>query len=114
MASFPKPHTFRCARLRELINTLGARRELACMDCGANDGTVVAAHSNYGKGGAIKASDSSLCALCFTCHSRLDQPGLDARPKAERREYEARMNLATLRHLLERGFLIVTFKPTEA
>lgn len=46
------------------------------MACGMADGTVVAAHSNqsiHGKGRGVKASDQFVAALCFRCHSELDQ-----------------------------------------
>lgn len=55
---------------------LEAVRELPCMHCGAQDGTVVAAHSNQlrdGKGRGIKAHDFRIAALCFKCHYELDQ-----------------------------------------
>lgn len=47
-----------------------------CMNCGAEDGTVVAAHSNlsrHGKGKSIKAHDCFIAFLCHRCHSWLDQ-----------------------------------------
>ena len=55
---------------------LRAVREAPCMMCGAQDGTVVAAHSNQlrdGKGRSIKAHDYRVAALCFRCHSEIDQ-----------------------------------------
>jgi len=55
---------------------LEAVREAPCMHCGAQNGTVVAAHSNQlrdGKGRSIKAHDYRIAALCFTCHYELDQ-----------------------------------------
>lgn len=55
---------------------LEAARLLPCQHCGANNGTIVAAHSNQlrdGKGKGIKAHDYRIAALCFTCHSDLDQ-----------------------------------------
>jgi hypothetical protein len=55
---------------------LQACRNLPCQHCGAEDGTVVSAHSNmsiHGKGRGIKASDEYVAALCFTCHANLDQ-----------------------------------------
>ena len=55
---------------------LQACRSLPCQHCGAEDGTVVAAHSNegiHGKGRGIKASDEFIAALCFTCHANIDQ-----------------------------------------
>ncbi len=55
---------------------LEAVREAPCMNCGAQDGTVCAAHSNQlrdGKGRGIKAHDYRIAALCYRCHSDLDQ-----------------------------------------
>ena len=51
-------------------------RQSPCQCCGSQNGTVVAAHSNQlrdGKGKGIKASDFRIAALCFRCHSDLDQ-----------------------------------------
>lgn len=66
----PKYHYVRSKQL------LRACREIPCQHCGAQDGTVCAAHSNqsiHGKGRGIKASDVFVASLCFTCHSNLDQ-----------------------------------------
>ena len=55
---------------------LEAVRASPCQHCGRMDGTVVAAHSNQsrdGKGRSLKAHDYRIAALCFTCHSELDQ-----------------------------------------
>ena len=55
---------------------LEAVREAPCMHCGIQDGTVVAAHSNQlrdGKGKSLKAHDFRIAALCYRCHSELDQ-----------------------------------------
>ncbi len=107
MSAYPKPRTFRSGRLLEIVNMLGAQNDIPCAcGCGIEDGTVVAAHGNYGKGGAIKASDATVIALRFACHSKLDQPGQDARSKPERRAFEAEANLRTLRWLIERGYLV--------
>jgi hypothetical protein len=40
-----------------------------------DDGTVIAAHTNWGsgKGRGIKADDNMIASLCFNCHSKLDQ-----------------------------------------
>jgi hypothetical protein len=51
-------------------------RDAPCMICGKEDGTVVAAHSNQGrdgKGRSLKANDYRIAALCFTCHTEIDQ-----------------------------------------
>lgn len=61
---------YRNKKLLEIV------RQSPCQNCGAQDGTVVAAHSNQlrdGKGRGIKASDFRIAALCFRCHSELDQ-----------------------------------------
>lgn len=55
---------------------LAACREIPCQHCCAMDGTVCAAHSNWqehGKGGAQKADDNRVAALCGRCHGDLDQ-----------------------------------------
>ena len=54
---------------------LEAAREIPCQWCGADDGTVVAAHGNWGhgKGRGIKADDNQIASLCFFCHTELDQ-----------------------------------------
>jgi hypothetical protein len=51
-------------------------RRSPCQVCGREDGTVVAAHSNQlrdGKGRGLKAHDHRIAAMCFVCHSNLDQ-----------------------------------------
>jgi len=66
---FPK-HDY--VRSKELLRNA---REIPCQHCGADDGTVVAAHTNWGggKGRGIKADDNLIASLCFTCHSMIDQ-----------------------------------------
>lgn len=66
---FPKHDYVRSKKLLE------AAREIPCQHCGADDGTVVAAHTNWGggKGRGIKADDNLIASLCFHCHSQLDQ-----------------------------------------
>lgn len=66
---FPKHKYIRSKKLLE------AARQIPCQHCGADDGTVVAAHTNWGggKGRGIKADDNLIASLCFTCHSQLDQ-----------------------------------------
>lgn len=70
MLSFPKRSYVDSKALRE------AYREIPCQHCGADDGTVVCAHSNWsmhGKGMALKASDDCAASLCWICHHQLDQ-----------------------------------------
>lgn len=69
-----------------------------CWGCGKeNDGTIVAAHSNQlrdEKGKGIKAHDFRIAALCFACHSGLDQ-GKDM-TKEERIELWEEAHRATI------------------
>ena len=61
---------YRNKKLLEIV------RQSPCQHCGSQDGTVCAAHSNQmrdGKGKGIKAHDYRIAALCFRCHSELDQ-----------------------------------------
>jgi hypothetical protein len=47
----------------------------ACVSCGANDGTIVWAHSNsqrHGKGTGTKAHDLFGAYLCYECHQKYD------------------------------------------
>ena len=51
-------------------------KDQACVMCGTQDRTIVAAHSNlleHGKGRSIKADDSMTAWLCYRCHSDYDQ-----------------------------------------
>lgn len=53
----------------------------ACVNCRAEDGSVVAAHANrskLGKGAGQKGHDIFHAHLCFKCHTWLDQgTGMD-------------------------------------
>jgi hypothetical protein len=54
--------------------TQSAKHE-SCVSCGADDGTIVWAHSNsqkHGKGMGIKAHDLFGCYLCHECHRVFD------------------------------------------
>lgn len=58
------------------VRMITAVRDAPCQHCGAQDGTVVAAHSNQvrdGKGRGLKAHDYRIAALCFNCHFEIDQ-----------------------------------------
>lgn len=98
LIGIPKPHTFRSEKLRRAIATL------PCQACG-REGMTQAAHANQGKGGAIKASDARVAALCVTCHTELDQGG--TMTKVDRRAYEDEMVLKTYIALMENGKLEV-------
>lgn len=52
----------------------------SCVSCGADDGTIVWAHSNmqkHGKGMGIKAHDLFGCYLCHRCHLDFDRTPLE-------------------------------------
>lgn len=87
---------------------LKACRELACQHCGANNGTVVAAHSNQlrdGKGRGLKAHDYRVAALCYTCHMELDQGS--SMSKAERVEMWEEAHRKTIGQLFEQELVKV-------
>ena len=95
MNSYPKAQRTDSVKLRKAVAAL------PCMNCG-REGRTQAAHCNQGKGMAMKTSDSTLAALCVECHAHLDSGGIE---REERREYEAAMNLKTLRALIDNGTL---------
>jgi hypothetical protein len=85
---------------------LKAARDAPCQMCGAQDGTVVAAHSNQlrdGKGRGIKAHDYRIASLCYTCHVEVDQGS--SMSKAERREAWEQAHRATIGWLFENGVI---------
>ncbi len=60
-------------RNRKLLDLAKGQR---CVMCSADDGTVVAAHSNlleHDKGMGNKAHDGMTAWLCMRCHSEYDQ-----------------------------------------
>lgn len=70
-------------RSKELLENA---RKIPCQWCGADDGTIVAAHSNeliHGKGRSVKADDNRIASLCYSCHTELDQGAMMS--KDERR-----------------------------
>lgn len=85
-----------------------AVRQLPCQQCGIQDGTVVAAHSNQlrdGKGKGIKAHDFRIAALCYRCHADLDQGSQMS--KEERREVWEEAHRRTIGELFLRGLIDV-------
>ena len=71
---------YRNKKLLEIV------RDSPCQLCGSRNGTVVAAHSNQlrdGKGRSIKAHDYRIAALCFTCHSDIDQGKMSREDKQD-------------------------------
>jgi hypothetical protein len=91
---------YRNKKLLELV------RQSPCQNCGNQDGTVVAAHSNQlrdGKGRGIKAHDYRIAALCYSCHMELDQgKSLD---KAERVEIWEEAHRKTIAWLFENNYI---------
>lgn len=66
----PKLNNFRSKRLTQ------AAKDQPCQNCGAEDGTIVCAHSNLyedGKGKSMKADDLMTAHLCVRCHDWYDQ-----------------------------------------
>ena len=93
---------YRNKKLLEMV------RQSPCQTCGTEDGTVVAAHSNQlrdGKGRGLKAHDYRIAALCFRCHSELDQG--TKMSKAERVESWEEAHRRTIGWLFENGNLDV-------
>ena len=92
--------TYRNQKLLEAV------REAYCMRCGAQVGTVVAAHSNLlrdGKGRGLKAHDYRIAALCYRCHMNLDQ-GKDL-TKEQRVELWEEAHRETIGWLFDNGKL---------
>ena len=74
-------------------------RDSPCQLCGAQDGTVVAAHSNQlrdGKGRSIKAHDYRIAALCFRCHADIDQGRMSREDKQDLWEMAHRKTIGWL------------------
>ena len=94
---------YRNKKLLEIV------RQSPCQHCGRQDGTVVAAHSNQlrdGKGRGIKAHDYRIAALCFTCHSDLDQG--NRLSKDERQELWEEAHRKTIGWLFEKDHIKVS------
>jgi hypothetical protein len=90
---------FRSKKLLELC------RQLPCQVCGRNNGTVVAAHRNEGKGMGLKVSDALVCSMCFECHSEMDNGKILT--KDERRDMWNRAFISTMKEFIEREWLVV-------
>jgi len=97
---------YRNKQLLELV------RQLPCQNCGLQDGTVVAAHSNQlrdGKGRGIKAHDFRVAALCYRCHSELDQG--NRLSKEERVEMWEEAHRNTIGWLFENDYVKICLVP---
>ena len=87
---------------------LKAVREAPCQQCGIQNGTVVAAHSNQmrdGKGRSLKAADYRIAALCHYCHFEIDQGSKLSRE--ERLNIWESAHRATIGWLFENGYIKV-------
>ncbi len=83
-------------------------KDIPCQLCGAEDGTIVAAHSNQlrdGKGRGLKAHDYRIATLCFKCHEEIDQGS--KLNKSQRIEMWEEAHRKTIGELFERGILNV-------
>jgi hypothetical protein len=97
--------TYRNRKLLDLA------RDQACVMCGAQDGTVVAAHSNlqeHGKGMGLKAHDGMAAWLCHRCHSQLDQG--KAMTKHEKNVYMLQAICRTYMHMWDQQLIEVVRK----
>lgn len=89
-------------------NLLEIVRQSPCQNCGTQNGTVCAAHSNQlrdGKGRSLKAHDYRIAALCFQCHSKLDQ-GYQM-SKEERVELWENAHRKTVAWLFENDHIVI-------
>jgi len=94
--------TFRCRALLDI-----ARQAPRCMACDRpNDGTVVAAHSNFiGKGTGTKAPDWAWAAMDADCHREYDQGKSMCRE--DRRAFWMRAFIKTQDWLWSSGLIVV-------
>ena len=96
---------YRNKKLLELL------RQLPFQNCGIENGTIVACHSNqskHGKGMGIKAPDSLVAALCSTCHYELDNGRKLS--KEERVHLWDQAYIKTMQYLIEHEMLIINDK----
>ena len=94
---------------------LSASRGAACVNCGAQDDTVVAAHyqglrsHTYGKGKGQKPHDILVADLCHRCHSAFDQyesgDGDDFQRKIDRSEQFQHAILMTIIRRIREGVI---------
>lgn len=92
-------------RNRKLLDLAKGQR---CVMCGADDGTVVSAHSNlgeHGKGFAIKADDCMVAWLCYRCHTEYDQG--HKMTKEQKRDFILTAIAKTVREMWIKGLIEV-------
>jgi len=102
---------FNAFRSRKLLDSANGQ---ICQNCGADDGTIVCAHSNqmaHGKGKGLKAADCFVAYLCAKCHAWCDQgKGLD--PSGNFTEYNKfdmwnKAHIKTLHEMFKQNIVIV-------
>lgn len=97
--------TFRSPKL------LKAAKDHRCVRCGADDGTIVAAHytgvrrGSFGGGMGIKVADCVHAALCAACHSYMDRESRAKATAIEHSEEFLYLCALTMIRLCERGVL---------
>ena len=98
--SLLKQTTFRSKKWLQSVASL------PCQICGL-EGSTQAAHRNEGKGMGLKTDDVATAALCFHCHTLIDNGGT-----MEREERRSEMDRAIVNTLiaLARAGLIGTAK----
>jgi hypothetical protein len=80
-----------------------------CIACGADDGTIVPAHRNYGKSMSMKSSDAWTIPLCVRCHSNYDSYVIGDADASD--EWFAEHFMTHIDNLLTEGRLTVDGKP---
>ena len=98
----PKSNKYHNRRL-----TQSAQHE-ACVSCGANDSTIVWAHSNqyrHGKGKSTKAHDLFGAYLCYGCHSDYDLNRLHLALRDDEEDWFGRMWERSMIIACEKGYL---------
>ena len=114
MPSVPKRPIY---RNRKWLN---AAEGQSCVNCGAQDGTVVAAHyqgyraGRYGKGKGQKPDDYLVADLCHKCHSKFDTYEVadpnqtEFQKKIDHSEQFQHLILLTIKRRLAQGFAFRT------
>lgn len=95
---------------------LDAARDQACVNCGASDGTVVAAHYTglrsqaLGKGTGHKPHDICVADLCFKCHSHFDVnfDGSTLEKRIDKSEQFLYLIMQTLLRRIDQGVISVS------
>lgn len=91
-----------------LPKLLRAAKDSPCQACGADDGTIVAAHgpkSICGGGMGMKPTDLAVAYLCAECHDVVDGRRRMTWEPHERVELWMRAHIATLEHCYREGVL---------